>query len=201
MTCCRGRSYDRQLGKPRQPSADHRQGALPAKPPTPQYRPEAWAHRQSAWVTRDAARMLWPQTWMLLPDRDSSRAVAISKAILSEDGSRYTIILAAAKTEQPVSCHSNTQNTSKDSFMWHLWWSESPSRVRRKMEITLHSQRSVAFLICLKINQSINSEWTSIEYRSTECEMEVHDDNIRHAASTSEHKINARESSWRILYY
>lgn len=29
-----------------------------------------------------------PQTWMLLPDSDSSRAVAISQAILSEEGSR-----------------------------------------------------------------------------------------------------------------
>lgn len=48
MTGCRGRSYGRQLGKLQKPSADRRQGALPAKPPAPQYRPAVCANRQLA---------------------------------------------------------------------------------------------------------------------------------------------------------
>jgi len=53
-------------------------------------------------------------TCMLRPVRDSSRAMASSHAMLSEHGSRYTIILAAGHRKQTVSVVGQRRRESLD---------------------------------------------------------------------------------------
>lgn len=85
---CRGRSYDRRLGKLQQLSAGPHPAVLLAEPQAPQYRSAVHTHTHTVSLAErlnhrgHACDGTWPQTWMLPPHRDSSSAVAISQAIL-----------------------------------------------------------------------------------------------------------------------